>query len=351
MMTRLPKASVFLAVALLAGCWTTDVPVKPPVVVVPPTGPATSAQIVALEEQLAQQRELTQRAAGAVFGASDANQHNPAGLPKDATDAQLQEAASALPTPTDAQRAEKANQNARILAGQLAAVKVEMGLKISENEALRQKLEDSDKRLAALTKAAEKERAEAATKLQEQFDKMTKLITNANAAAKKAADDARNAVMLEQVKWLNRSAAACGALLILIVGVSSIFGGLPALRAVAPFAALLLIATLACAGLAQVVSLAWFKWAILGSVLALLAVAGWWAVSKYKQGTLKEAAEAKAAKLAAVTHSVIPVLDKAYEEASQDVREILDKTIFSRLSAQMDKAEKAAVHEIRAAAL
>jgi hypothetical protein len=44
------------------------------------------------------------------------------------------------------------------------------------------------------------------------------------------------------------------------------------------------------------------------------------------------------------------VLDKAYDEASQDVREILDRTIFSRLSAQMDKAEKAAVHEIRASA-
>lgn len=342
-------AVVLLTSALLAGCnLFAPAPEKPPVAVVAPTGPATSAQIIALEEQLATSKSLLQRASGAVWGAQDANVHNPAGLPKAAVEAQLLEAAAALPEPSAEDKLEKANQNARILAGQLEQVKAEMGQKISENEALRASLDAKAKELISLTAAAEKERAEAAKKLQEQFDVFTKKIIAADAAAQKAADDARNQVMRDQVAWLNRAAAACGALLILVVGLASVFGGIGALRSVAPFAALLFIATLTCAGLAQVIGAWWFKWAILGSTLLSLGVAGWWAYAKHRQGVLKEAAEAKAAKLQGVAKNVIPVLDRAYEEATQDVKELLDRTIFQPLSAQMDKAEKAAVHEIRA---
>jgi len=342
-------AAVLLVSAALVGCWETPV-VPPPVAVVAPTGPATSAQIIALEQQISTSKELLQRAAGAVFGAQDANFYNPDGLPKAAVDAQLVEATSALPAPTAEQKLEKANQNARILAGQLEQVKAEMGQKISENEALKASLEAKSEALERLTAAAEKERAEAARKLQAQFDEFTKRVTDANAAAKKAADEARSQVMREQVAWLNRAAAACGALLILVVGVSSVFSGIGALRAVAPFAALLLIATLACAGLAQIVGLWWFKWAILGSTLAALAVAGWWAYSKYRNGLLREAAEQQAARLTGVAKNVIPVLDRAYEEASQDGRKLLDELIFTPLSGKMDRTEKATVHEIRASA-
>ena len=338
----------FLSLVTLVGCNTPAV--KPPVVVVPPTGPITSAQIVALEEQISRQGELLQRASGAVWGAQDANALAPKGLPQDAVTAQLQEAASALPAPTPEQVAAKAAQNARILAGELDAVRAEMGVKISENEALKTSLDRQEKALADLAAKAAKERGQAAAELQAQFDKFAKLIADANTATAAAEKRANDAVMQRQVEWLNRAAVACGGLLILVVGATSIFGGIAALRAVAPFAGLLLIATLSCAGLAQIVGLAWFKWAILGSVVLALGVAGWWAYSKYRQGLLKEAAEQQAAKLSAVTRDIVPVLDKAYEEASADVKKLLDDIIFTPLKGEMDKAQKATIKEIRATA-
>ena len=176
----------FLSLVTLVGCNTPAV--KPPVVVVPPTGPITSAQIVALEEQISRQGELLQRASGAVWGAQDANALAPKGLPQDAVTAQLQEAASALPAPTPEQVAAKAAQNARILAGELDAVRAEMGVKISENEALKTSLDRQEKALADLAAKAAKERGQAAAELQAQFDKFAKLIADANTATAAAAN-------------------------------------------------------------------------------------------------------------------------------------------------------------------
>lgn len=338
---------VIVALLGLFGCNTTPA-VKPPVVVVTPTGPATSAQIIALEEQLAEYRDLSERAAGAVWGAQDANAQNVPGLPTEAVSAQLQEAASALPAVPDAKKLEKANQNARILAGQLAAVKVEMGQVMSENEKIRANLSKAEQDLKRIVEAALKERAGAAAALQTQFDSMTKLIRDAQAAAQKAADDARNAVMLEQVKWLNRFGAGCAAVAVAAIGLAAVFGGLVALRGVAPFAAIAGLGSLVCFGLAQIVSLPWFKWAVLGSVVLALGAAVLYVWQKHKGDLKKEAAVAEAAKLSAVTTKIVPAIDKFYDTADEKTRASMDEVVFTPLSKQMDKAEKATVHEIRA---
>jgi len=328
-----------LLLALLLGGCETDA-TKPPVVVVAPTGTATAAQIAAQDALIEKlkgiardQQDLAENAAGAVYGAQDANKLNPTGLPKDAVDAQLAEAESSLPPPTPEQKLAKERDNARIMAGELLAVKAEMGLKITENEKLKasnaanEKLaKEAEAKAVAIEAAAVKERAEAAAKLQKQFDAMT-------AKIKAAQDEAKNAVMLEQVMWLNRIGAAALGLAILSVGLAAFMGGPTALRAVAPFSAIALLAALACFGLAQVIGAAWFKWAVLGSLASIVGVGAWW-VLKGKQAIQrsKEADEAEE-----TLKQIIPVLDNT------PIPEIANK-----LSSAMNDPNKALIHELRA---
>lgn len=360
-------AAVFLLPAFLAGslyfagCASVAEP-NVPHVVVAPTGPATSAEIVALSEQIARLKEsfklqtsLSQTAAGAVWAAAEANSHNPAGLPKEATAAQLDEAARALPAATDAQKLEKANQNARILAGELAAVRLEMGQKASEIDQLKADKAASDNRvaelasqLAGVSAAGLKERTEAAAKLQSQFNSFSVEIEKANQRTKEAKDEARNQVAREQVAWLNRTAAGCAAAAVAVVGLAAFFGGLAAIRAAAPFAALLLLASLTSFGLAQIVGAWWFKWAALSATGIGFGLCAWWAVKHYQLGTLQSDTKEKAAKLTGILHQTVPVLDEAYNKASADVKSFMDEHIFSQLNSRMDAATKAAVHEVRA---
>lgn len=347
------KAAFLLAAALLlAGCETDH---KPPVqVIATPTGPATDAQIAALKADAAEQKaradreaELAQRAAGAVYGAGDANQHNPEGLPKEAVTTHLKEAASALPEATLEQKLKAEQDNARILAGELAAVQAEKGQAISENQALRinlaaieERAKAAQEKAAEVEKAAVAERAAAAKKLQDVLDAKDNAI-------RAAQDEARNKAMLAQVALFNEWGAWLVGAGVLALGLAGIFGGLGALRAVGPIAALAVVCGLACFGIAQIVGQAWFKWAVLGVVALVLGICAWWVVRKYKAGTLKEAAEAKAARLTGALKTVVPVLDKAYDEASGDVKELLDNTIFKELSRLMDKDQKSVVHEVR----
>lgn len=345
-------APLLLAVFLLSSCETKN---AVPRVVVTPTGQATEAQIAALKTAAAeekaradQQADLAQRASGAVYGGQNANGHNPDGLPKEAVATNLEEAASALPPPTAEQKLQREKDNARILAGELAAVKAEKGQAISENLALRASLsatekraQDAETKAATAEAAAVRERAEAAAKLQAVLDSMTARITAAE-------NEARNKAMLAQVSMFNEWGAWLTGAGVLALGLAGIFGGIAGLRTVGPIAALAVACGMACFGIAQIVGQPWFKWAVLGIVTVVLGVCAWWVVRKYKQGVLKEAAEAKVAKLSGALQQVVPVLDQAYDEASADVRDVLDKLIFSRLSSAMDKEQKATVHEVRA---
>ena len=110
-------------------------------------------------------------------------------------------------------------------------------------------------------------------------------------------------------------------------------------------------ASLACFGLAQIVGQQWFKWAILGLFVVLLGIAVWWAYRKYQDGRLMEATRSKTEKLSRVVANVVPVLDRAYEDADDALKQVLDAKIFSKLSTAMDKADKVVVHEVRAEAV
>jgi hypothetical protein len=194
---------------------------------------------------------------------------------------------------------------------------------------------------AALTAAGVKERAEAAAKLQAQFDDMT-------ARIQAAEDESRNKVALEQAKALNGWGAGLTGAAMLTLALCAVFGGIVALRAVGPFAAVVGLCGLACFGLAQVVSQWWFKWAVLGVVALVGAVIAWWVIKKYRASVLGEAASKKAAQLKSALTEIVPVLDDAYDNADAAGAKFMDEMIFAKLSKErMDESDKAVVHEIR----
>jgi uncharacterized membrane protein/regulator of replication initiation timing len=328
--TRAEIATIVLCglALLLSGCPT----VPAAHVVVAPTGDATAAQLAAqqatideLKTETATAKELAQRASGGVEGARDANTHNPDGLPKEAVAAQLAEAASALPEPTAEQKLEKANQNARILAGELASVKAEMGQAMSENQALRaslaaveQRAIEAEKTALASKATAEKERAEAAAKLQRQFDAMTKQIQAAQDEAGKAANTRLGWVLL----GLGAALTLAGA------GIAFITKGLEWQRAAiaAAFGG-------ACFGLYWTMNQWWFKWLVIVTVACAVAAAIWWLVKMGRSAQRsKEADEAED-----TLKKIIPVLD------ATPLPEITGK-----LSVAMNDNHKALVHELRA---
>lgn len=319
-----------------------------PVVVVPPLGDSTRDEISNLKAQVSTANDLAQRAAGAVFGAQDANASNPAGLPREATAAQLAEAAAALPDPTAEQRAVKAEQNARALRGELDAVRAEIGVAVDEATRLRGELDRARQESVAIAQAAARERAEAAAKLQRQFAEMSARITAANAARDAAKLEAANQVLADQVTWLNRTAVACSGLAVLSFGLAAAFGGIMAIRSVGPFSAIIGFAGLCAFGLAQIVGAWWFKWAILAIVAIILGICAWWVWRHHKRGTLAADAAAKLTKTKAAFAPVVKTLDEVYDEGEAGVRDLMDKLIFSRLSSRMNSSEKATIHEVRA---
>lgn len=155
------------------------------------------------------------------------------------------------------------------------------------------------------------------------------------AERKKASDVA----MAKQVRDLNLAGAGCLLAFGLFVG----FGGLAGLSKGWPFGVLALV----CFGLAQIVAQWWFKWGVLGAVVIALGAVAWWVWRHMKDHTLRQAAEAKAAQFKTALGDIVPALDGAYENAESSVRELLDKEVFSRLSAAMDKATKQTIHEVR----
>lgn len=340
---RFAWLTVFGGLVLLAftGCKTTGTPA--PRVVVTPTGPATVAEIAGLKEQIAElrasfetQRDLAQIAAGAVYGASEANAGNPLGLPREATAAQLEEAARALPAPTDAQKLEKANQNARILAGELVAVKAEMGQKASQIDALQASLSASEKRAAdaeaaqaRLEAAGVKERAEAAAKLQAQFDDFTRRINAAHAETARVRNEERKS-MLRKLGYVLLGLGT--ALTLAGAGIAFVTKGLEWQRAAiaAAFGGLFF-------AMYWTMNQPWFKWLVIGVVVCAVGAAIWWLV-KERQTAIRttEADEAED-----TLKRIIAAVDELGETATvAEVRATIGRS--------MNDNNKALVHELRA---
>ena len=331
-----------IALVLLAGCRTASTgPAVPPAVA--PTGPETAAQIVALEKQAAELKvaneasaKLAAAAAGAVYGAQHANQGNPDGLPKEAVASNLEEAASALPEVPAEEKLRRERDNARILAGELAAVKAERGQAISENQTLKATLALSQGRIAELetevaaTKAsAEKERAEAAAKLRRQFDDLTAQVNAARAEAQQAADEARKSAQAK-LGWV---LLGLGGLLTLAgAAIAFVSKGLEWQRAGIAVASGAL-----CFALYWTLNQPWFKWLVWGSVAFGLASGAWWLLRERTLATrYKDADESED-----TLKRIIEVIDEVGESATI-------KEVRARMSAKMDTANKALVHELRA---
>jgi len=349
--------AVILFLLVFAGCQSTP---PTPVVIVPPTGKETAAQIEGFKSvietmtvSLGIQREISRQLSETIYAIQNLNAHNPAGFARDGIAAHANKAASALPAPTPEQKAHADRQNADIMAGNLAKVQAELDVDIAANKAHQAQLAEAQKnetealrKLADVSIAAEKERTEAASKLQKQFTEMTQRI-------KDAENQAKLAVQKEQVADLNRAAAICAALAAATLGLAVAFGGIAALKKVFPFVVLCIIGALMCYGLAQIVSQWWFKWAVLAGLGVILALSAWWVWRQSNQGTLRVEAEKKAAKFKAVLGDIVPVLDDAYESAEATGKEVLDRLVFDKLSGTPDKEgrmateNKAVIHEIR----
>jgi len=339
--------------AVLLGCQTPDSPA--PRVVVAATGKATATQLAAqqaaidaLKEEKAKAAELAQRAAGGVYGGAEANTHNPDGLPKEAVAAQLAEAASALPEPTAEQKLEKANQNARILAGELAAVKVEMGQTISENQALKTSLSAAEQRAVTAEKdagaakaAAEKERAEAAGKLQRQFDDMSARIAAEQRKVQEAADAAKKAA-LQRLGWV-------------LLGLGALFTLVGAFQAYATVQAGDLtpkgfLKPLVWAGAAAfcfacfwTVNQPWFKWLVIGGGSASILGGGLFLYAEWQEAKDRRAGKARAVEADEAEETLKHMI--AVGDALPETTTLKD--YLEALGRRMSDPHKALLHELR----
>lgn len=152
----------------------------------------------------------------------------------------------------------------------------------------------------------------------------------------------REAALREQVRWLN----GAGVLLLVGFGVSVGFGGLVSARKTWPLVPL----AAGCFGLAQVVGHPWFLRSFLALLVGGVAFCVWWAIDKHREGKLAAALQKKSTKLQGLLGEIVPVLDEAYEKAGENVRSVLDSSIFNRFSDAFTREQKAEIDLIRAEA-
>lgn len=307
--------SLLLLVVVLTGCNSTRPPAPPPADV--PSAPALDAAA----------RDQQSKAAAAVAAATTANEQNPPGAPQAAVRGELTVAAAHLPAPSDEDRAAALTRANLALSGQLASAQQQWTAATAAADTLRA-------RIAELERTVQAERETAARELARRLSE--------------AEERTRHQVRQAQVAALNRWGAYLTGASLLALGLAAVFGSFAGLRTVGPLAALAFLGGLACFGIAQIVGQPWFMWAVLATVALGFGLCAWWVVAKYRAGVLAEKLAARADKLNGALRAVVPVLDQAYDEADATVRDLLDRTIFSRLSAAMDRQQKQTVHEIRA---
>lgn len=306
---------LLLLVLLLAGCKSAHPPAPPPANV--PSAPALDTAA----------REQQSKAAAAVAAATTANEQNPPGAPQAAVRGELTVAAAHLPEPSAEDRAAALARANLALSGQLADAQQQWTAAAAAADALRA-------RIAELERTVQAERDAAARELARRLSE--------------AEERTRHQVRAAQVAALNRWGAYLTGAAVLALGLAGVFGSFAGLRTVGPLAGLAFLGGLACFGIAQIVGQPWFMWAVLGVVALGFGLCAWWVVAKYRAGTLAEKLASRATKLNGALRAVVPVLDQAYDEADATTRDLLDRTIFSRLSAAMDREQKQTVHEIRA---
>lgn len=341
-MHRIFAACIFSLASIIPSCQTT-----PRNVVVAPTGPAQQkredAAKVTTETQAALDTENQARLSkgAASFNAISSVTESPATVKEDAAHQEALNGLAAIGLePTDKDKAVALERVNLIVTGQKDAAEKAYADAKSESEqrlvalsSLQEQLASAKLAESKAQAAAQLERDSAAQKLQAAVDEMRKSYETKLQAA-------RDAERAKQVKYLNLGGVAA----LLIFGLAVGFGGLAGLKVGWIFGLLSVV----CFGLAQIVAQWWFMWAILiacgGVIIAMCA----WAYIHYRQGNLKAAAEQKASAFETFAQDVVPTLDSAYDAADAATKQVLDDTIFSKLSAMMDKSTKSLVHLVRA---
>lgn len=336
---------------MLSGCEPHGVPVAPAsVTVLAPINEQAEALRVAAEQAAKVQADRDSKLGASAEVIARQNEQSPPSPQKPVIAAEaglLQRILGVAPSPED--RASAAERETLMLSGKLSQASQlyqDASKRADElNAQIAAAFAQRDMAMSQLSSAIEGAKRDLAAQQAKHDADMVAL----KAEYQKQIEAARNEVMRQQVAWFNRIGAGCEALGIAAVGLAFFFGGLLALRKVAPVSAFLGVAGLLCFGLAQIIGLPWFKWACLGSVAVVVAWVGVWLYRHYKQGDLKQEADVRLGKVTATLGAVVPVLDQAYENADQTVRDLLDKTIFNRLSDVMKSIPeaKATIHEIR----
>jgi|GEM_PF-1171566 len=96
--------------------------------------------------------------------------------------------------------------------------------------------------------------------------------------------------------------------------------------------------------LAEILGTTWFQIGCLVLLASALVYATIWVVQKHRDGTLAQKVDYRLEGF----REVIATLDAAYEEASDEVKRIYDRSVFNRLSDKLRPEIKAQIHEIRA---
>jgi|GEM_PF-1698145 len=146
-------------------------------------------------------------------------------------------------------------------------------------------------------------------------------------------DKERQRTLREQTRWLY----AAGVALLIGFGIAVIFGHLAGLSYGWPLAAL----GAGCFGLAQTISHPYFVPGF--TALCVIGLCyGLYLTTTQRGKSRKKHSESQ------MLETLVPVLDRAYEAANEDLRRVLDRNIFDPLSTLFTPEEKATVHAIRA---
>lgn len=280
--------------------------------------------------------------------AAEWNEANPEGQPKIGVSSELSVAKSrfngVVADPMEVAAA--ANRKMLIMAGKLEEARVAYSLANQQAVSLSDALAQSQ---AATVKAnadrdaaiAREQTALTAHIAQLEANRIAnqKVVDDIKAAADKKVLEMRNSVWKQQALWLTIAGAASMLIFIALCWI----GGLAGAKSAWPFA----VGGPLCWGLAQLVAEAWFKWAALGVLLGGCVVGGYWIWKHLKLGEAKAASDQQAAKVTAVLHDVVPVLDKAYENADAATKSVLDAHVFVPLDGHMNDTEKQTVLQVR----
>lgn len=150
---------------------------------------------------------------------------------------------------------------------------------------------------------------------------------------KKLEDSIKN----NQVIWFNSIGAGCILLALLAGWLKQ-----------PQWAILLLVVGLVCLGVAQIVGLYWFKWAVMGAgFIGFFMLVGTLAYSYYKHQQ-QMSVDKEATDYYDVLIKLIPVFDKAYKNADVDTRKWLDSNLVEIWGRAYNEKDKAMIHTIRA---